>query len=481
MRILVYIALLFSPNFWGQNSVGYLYEELPHDSVIYSVKDHHSVFPSVRTVSKNDFDFSFSRNKKTAIGFQVLGDQIASYHDSLTYRSGAGIGVESNFSNKWYLRVQAIGGIVQGSSFLTTNAIYSKLDNYKGQYLDVRGRVAYTPNDIFNFQVGLDHNYIGQGSRSLFLSDYGVPHPFAQIRTKFWRVEYTNFYQFYREKLGSNWASKFGATHHISLNIAKWLNLGIFETVLFSPKDTTLNRGFDAEYLNPVIFYRPQEYALGSADNVLLGMELNAYWKGQTFYSQFLLDEFFLSEIRAKSGWWANKFGAQAGIKGRFNTQKFLTKGNWFYRLEYNFTRPYTFAHLNALQVYGNQGSVLAHPYGANFMEIIGELKYQQERWLGQVYASYYLQGYDKEGFSYGGNIYLPYTFRPYDYDHFTGQGNGQNGFKLMLKGSYRILPQGNIQLFLENHLRYIHQQKEIRYIPVLGLRSQLWNDYRNY
>jgi hypothetical protein len=236
-------------------------------------------------------------------------------------------------TKKWYGRVAAIGGIGEPNDVFNTNSYYSEQKEKKEHYADIRGRISYTHNNFFNFQIGLDNNFIGEGNRSLLLSDYGDPYPFGQIRTRFWRVEYTVLYQFMREKNGPKYSSKNGATHHISLNAAKWLNIGIFETVMFRPKDTLLNRGYDLEYLNPIIFYRPQEYSLGSSDNVLIGLSLDGHYKQHTFYSQWILDEFNLKEIRKKTKWWANKFGLQFGYKSRIKG----ASGNWFVRVEYNY------------------------------------------------------------------------------------------------------------------------------------------------
>jgi hypothetical protein len=405
------------------------------------------------------------------------------YSDNSEYRLGGGIRFESSIKNKWHVVLNGIEGIGSADSNFTSKAYIVQAKNKNYLYTDLRGRVSYTPNDVFNFQVGLDHNFIGEGNRSLFLSDYGKPYPFAMIRTRFWRVEYSVLYQFFREELKDKWRMKNSATHHISLNATKWLNFGIFETVIFQPKDTMLNRGYDVEYLNPVIFYRPQEYAMGSSDNVLLGASLTAKWKKLTFYGQFIIDEFSLTEIRAKSKWWANKYGMQTGVKGRFK----YGNGTCFFRTEFNFVRPYTYAHLNSGQNYGNMGATLAHPYGSNFFEILGELKYQNKRWTVKTFASYFLHGMDKDGYSFGGNLYSSYDNRPIvngvaqEYGHYTGQGTGNNGFRAILTISYQLIKDGNIQAFLENQYRYDSAFKRSMYIPMVGIRSQLWNDYRNY
>jgi hypothetical protein len=123
----------------------------------------------------------------------------------------------------------------------------------------------------------------------------------------------------------------------------------------------------------------------------------------------------------------------------------------------------------------------LAHPYGANFMEILGEYKVQVKKWSFKGYASYFLRGYDKDGYSYGGNVYQPYTLRPTNYGNFIGQGIRNNGLRVSLCISYKLVADGNIQAFFENQLRYDRGFNSLSYVPLIGIRSSLWNDYRNY
>jgi hypothetical protein len=280
-----------------------------------------------------------------------------------------------------------------------------------------------------------------------------------------------------REGEHKDWESKFASSHHISLNATKWLNIGIFETVVFQPKDTLLNRGFDAEYLNPMVFYRPQEYSLGSSDNVLIGFEMSAKFKQHTAYFQFVLDEFFLAEIKAHNGWWANKFGGQLGVKGRF--QKGENK--FFYRVESNFARPFTYSHISDDLNYGNQGTPLAHVYGSNFVEVLGELKWQRNRFGAKFFTNYSMHGSDKNGFNYGADIYLPYINRPSEYNHFIGNGVARNFYRAQFTFNFKILERGYLKGFAENLFVYDVQNAKANYTLVVGLRSMLWNDRRNY
>lgn len=470
MKGWIYIAfIMLAPIVRSQGSVGYLYRELASDSIQNrNLRIHTSLKPAIRLSSDSD---KYAR-------INGLVDLNYLHGDQGMYKTGIGAEFTSLINDKWYFRVAGVHGISNADSIFGPKS-YLSFDGTSQfrQYTDIRSRISYTPNHIFNFQAGVDHNFIGEGSRSLLLSDYGTPYPFGLIRANFWRFEYSILYQFMRERDNNRWEGKFMSSHHISFNAAPWLNIGIFESVIFQPKDTLLNRGFDVEYLNPFIFYRPQEYSLGSSDNVLLGMELTARVKNYTIYSQLILDEFYLAELRARSGWWANKFGAQLGVKGRWN----IGDHAFFFRTEYNFTRPYTFAHISEELNYGNQGTPLAHPYGANFMEVLGELKWSRNKWNAELFMSYYVRGLNHNGAAYGGDIYDSYVDRPFDYGHFIGQGHQVNGFNTMLSASYEITPHGKISAFAENHLRLNTRNIGPKYMFVVGVRSLLWNDYRNY
>jgi hypothetical protein len=134
---------------------------------------------------------------------------------------------------------------------------------------------------------------------------------------------------------------------------------------------------------------------------------------------------------------------------------------------------------LNPLQNYANAGFTLAHPYGGNFGEILGELKWQKNKWMIKTFISYGIQGFDKGGKSYGGDVYQPYTNRPYNYDHEIGQGQKNNFFRNQWVASYSL--HGYYTIFTEVNLRYDSAFSRFTFLPMFGFRSNLWNDYRNY
>lgn len=467
---LLHIVLFAATISFAQPEVDILFEELPSDTVFNTgLRIHNSLKPAIRIPSSN------GGNYIKAEGLTDLNYAQNFYPEG---KVGLGFQATGSFNNKWYFRLASVGGITNftGDLYPKTFIINETKNADNSIYYDIRSRISYTPNHIFNFQVGLDHNFIGEGSRSMFLSDYGRPYPFALIRTNFWRIEYSVLYQFMHENHEDKNEFKFMSSHHISFNAAKNINIGLFETVIFQPKDTLLTRGFDAEYLNPLVFYRPQEYALGSSDNVLIGFDATVKWKKHIFYGQVIVDEFDLPQLRAKTGYWANKFGGQIGAKGRFGQNN-----EFFYRVEYNFARPYTYTHVSDDLAYGTQGTNLAHPYGANFMEILGELKYQRKKWLFKLFSNYYLKGENQFGFSYGGNVYDSYVNRPDDYGFYIGRGRQKNASNTILTASYQLFNKYSVNAFTEVHAKNFAQQNETKFLLIVGVRSLLWNDYRNY
>jgi hypothetical protein len=230
------------------------------------------------------------------------------------------------------------------------------------------------------------------------------------------------------------------------MGITKWLNVGIFEGVVFGRKDH-----FEFGYLNPVIFYRSIEQQNGSFDNSVAGLDFKANVAHRfQFYGQLLLDEFKLSEIKAHRGWWANKFAYQLGAKyiDAFNIK------NLDLQIESNRIRPFTYSHRDSVANYTHYNQPLAHPQGANLQEIIGIARYQPAaKWMVEAKAIYYTQGKDSGNVSYGSNIFLPNVdpYRKQDYGFNVGSGVKTKTAYASLLLSYELKP----NLFIESNAVY--------------------------
>lgn len=298
-------------------------------------------------------------------------------------------------------------------------------------FLQARGYITFNVTKHIDIQFGHDRFFIGNGQRSLIFSDFSPPAWFIKGNVKVWKINYLFLVnQMTADVVGSRgglvdasggYPNKFTALHHLSINIGKKLNVGVFESVVFSPDDSTGARGFRLDYLNPIIFYRAIEQQNGSSDNVLLGFDFkwNAVRK-LSFYGQFLLDEFVIDNIRAGNGWWANKFGVQGGAKyvDAFGIANLDLQG------EVNIVRPYTYSHGANYSNYSSYRQPIAHPLGANFNEVIGILRYQPLPRLnltGKLMVSRI--GRDSTGVNWGSDILKNNGTRQQNYGNKIGQG----------------------------------------------------------
>ncbi|MSQ78944.1 MAG: hypothetical protein EXR21_04605, partial [Flavobacteriaceae bacterium] len=330
-------------------------------------------------------------------------------------------------------RVNSTDTVLPGSGFIKPfkNKYFSQTNAY--DYFLAKGYITFQPiKKYMDLQFGQDRNFIGNGIRSLILSDFSTDYLFLKLNTKIRRVNYMNLFtkmaDYQGRQVGANINPKYMAMHHISVNVTKNLNFGLFESVVFQRKDSFGQvQGFELDYLNPIIFYRSVEHGNNSVDNSLLGVD----WKWNflhrfSLYGQLVLDEFLLGHIRARDGWWGNKYGIQAGMK---YIDAFKIK-NLDLQAEFNTVRPYTYTHEKTGTNYSHYGQPLAHPLGANFQEYILKAWYQPAKRL-TVQATYIASttGLDSNGSHWGSNIFADYHKRqqhkgsPYDLGHFIGQG----------------------------------------------------------
>jgi hypothetical protein len=297
-------------------------------------------------------------------------------------------------------------------------------------FFQARAYIDWNVSKSIWMQFGHDRMFIGNGVRSLVFSDFAPPHLYWRTNVKVWKINY--LFQINRMVAQPNatpagsrsgkYPEKFVAFHHASINIGKKLNVGFFESVVFSPADPAVpNNSFELNYLNPVIFYRAVEHQFGSADNVILGADFkwNAI-KKVSFYGQFVLDEFLLDNIRAQTGWWANKFAAQLGGKyiDAFGIANLDLQG------EVNVVRPYTYTHNTAFGSYTNFHQAIAHPLGANFTELVGIVRYQPLPRLHLSARTFLIRtGRDRPGENWGADLLKNSAIRQQDFGNTIGQG----------------------------------------------------------
>ena len=313
-------------------------------------------------------------------------------------------------------------------------------------FFTARGYISFDAAKFINFQFGHDKQFIGNGYRSLILSDFSNNHLFLKINTNVWRLHYSFMISEMRADapgtMGGSSSSvdfpkKYMAFHRLGINITDQLNLGVFESVVFGQHQDSVGTSFELDYLNPIIFYRAIEQSGGSQDNALLGADLTwNFLKRFSLYGQLVFDEFLLKEVKSGDGWWGNKISYQMGLK----YIDVFGINNLDLQLEGNFSRPYTYAHITNYTSYSHYKQALAHPLGANFKEFVALAHYQPHpklRLSAKLITAKY--GADTDSTNWGADILKSYNTREMDFNNEIGQGVATDLFYFDFTASYQL------------------------------------------
>ena len=237
--------------------------------------------------------------------------------------------------------------------------------------------ISYTPTDYFNFQLGTGKNFIGDGYRSLLLSDASFNYPFWKIITTFGKkdqFQYTklnaSLSSITRREKGSTaetlFARKTMSTHYFSWLATKWLNIGLFESTLWQTEDSAGTKPLQWQQFNPIIGVNTATTGFNDVNHTVIGTNLKIKLPFKTvLYNQFVYDG-------------GSKYGYQFGIR-------YFGINNLTLQAEYNSVAPYTYSSDIRLQSYSNYNEALAHPLGANFNEIVGIINYKFKRLFVQI------------------------------------------------------------------------------------------------
>lgn len=313
-------------------------------------------------------------------------------------------------------------------------------------------------NKHFIWSVGNSRQNLGYGWRSLILSNNASALPFMKLETRIGKkITFTNLWsrthslQRMQDHFDLN--PKYIAVHTLEWKINRKWAVSAHEMVVWQARDSASHRELDLHYLNPFLFYRPVEFSQGSADNVLLGAS-GIYTHSNAFqvYGQVILDEFLMSEIRNRNGWWGNKFGMQLGMQIQPKRIQGL-----FFLTEWSFVRPFTYTHGSDIQAWEHMGQPLAHPLGANFYEWYSRVNYQHAKWHYSASIVWGAFGRDAQH-NVGGNIFQSYVNPWSVYGNKILQGNRSTLFVVNAEAAYQVTPK--LEVF--GFLRYRSEDRRV-------------------
>ena len=400
--------------------------------------------------------FPIFSNGQISTSYSLVNKSFSAFHSDLVYSDGPdttkslsacsrffGVGSASNtdFASTYILGATMSANLSDKISFASHfDYLEGNHNSLVNEYRDslslfpvfgkeksrIQYNFRYYVNKFIDIDFGKGNHFIGDGYRSMLLSIDHSPYSYLKLTTKFGRVRYYNLYTTFLDIQESDqYRKKHSSIHFLDFKLTKNISIGVFEAILWQAKDDNYNRGYDVEYLNPVIFFRPVEFSKNSPDNVLMGVNFNATFNPITFYSQVLLDDLNISRQKDRDdeysgGFFQNKFAYQLGLKSFFQGINVL--------LEYNQSQPYTYAHKETMQSYTHMNQALAHPLGANFKEMVAIADYSIEKWKYSIKLTLANLGLDSVDTHYGQNIFASdfdaqADGGEYSYGNFNGQG----------------------------------------------------------
>ncbi len=224
--------------------------------------------------------------------------------------------------------------------------------------------VSIAPDIHFNIQFGHGKNFIGDGYRSILLSDNAFSYPYLRINTRFLKqkIQYTALYAWLQsmERIPEAttpealFQRKSASFHYLSLIPLKWLQVGLFESIIWQRWDSTGSKPVNYMFANPLPVINTAMYGFNDQNNALAGINLRLNpFKKLIIYSQFAMDD-------------ENKYAWQSGMK----IFDLLIK-NLDIQVEYNHSDEGMYVHDVQLQSYFDMGQSMAHPFQGNFNEFI--------------------------------------------------------------------------------------------------------------
>lgn len=431
------------------------------------------------------------------LDLQAGRDFTAKYNTNLNtrgYQFGGTIGTKFSFYASafedqakfpaYYNTLVNENQFIPGQAYLRN---YHGIKKNTADWSYVTAILSYNITKKLNVTLGEDKMFIGDGYRSLLLSDYAANMPLVRLTANIGKhVQYMAAWA-YIEDIKENKFDTFGSNrrkwaffHYLDWNVSNRVSFGFFNAVISPEADAAGNRrGFDLNFINPIVFSSSLGPSRQPKDNTLIGFTGKYKILDKTaLYAQLLLDRFKASDFFSGNNA-DNTNGLQVGIRGA----DLLEVKRFNYIFEFNTVKPYTYQNTNSISSYAFYGDPLAHPYGANFRELLGILNYSFGRIDLQGQLNYAKYGLDATTVINNGKI-VTKPFVPADNTTTTiGQGISTNLYYAEGTVSFLINPKYNLRFELSGLYRKEHNSLIDNKTTLLtfGLRSSFRNLYHDF
>ena len=190
-------------------------------------------------------------------------------HNGRGFQLAVDLGPTVSFQSSFYENQAVLPGYLYRYAQLQSVVPgQGRIKNFNTRGLDfawATGNVSWSPRPWLNAQIGQGRHFVGNGYRSVLLSDNASPYPYVKLSalTNNKRFQYTTIFaklqlvgEANRLPTGEAGESLFywkrASFQYLSANLGP-LQLGLFEGTLWKNIDTSGVRPFNAMQMNPVI------------------------------------------------------------------------------------------------------------------------------------------------------------------------------------------------------------------------------------
>jgi len=313
---------------------------------------------------------------------------------------------------------QSIGELYPNQStgvYTTQNAVIpgsARCKPFKGDAFDyayAMGNLVYKPLKQLAISAGNTTQFVGDGYRSMLLSDNALPAPFIRVDYKIndrWEFNYLRMrsMNFMRKAVYNTveafYETKGTSVNYLTFHATKNIALSLFESAVWYRGDSISARPINPLYFNPIPLINGLIVKDSLASQILgLNVSLLATER-QRFYGQFVISNYSLKS-----------FAAQAGYRCYFGKKSFS-----MLQLEYNYAAKNMYVASNIRLNYTHGNVAMAHPKGNGFQEIVIRYAFDKKRWYADLrtniyivkdYQSTALLSVRKEQVALDGNVFL--------------------------------------------------------------------------
>lgn len=334
---------------------------------------------------------------------------------------------------------------------------YKTFKNTGYDYAFSSGFFSYQAFKNLNIQVGHGKQKIGNGYRSLLLSDNSFNYPYIRITSQWLKgkLQYNNIYAvlmnletggaktpLFTEPL---YQKKALSIQYLSYNVNKRINIGLFQGMIWEAADSSNRQHLAWQYFNPIIFSNLGFYGLNNKNNIVVGATANIKITNKlSAYAQFMGDDF---SNTSKLG---SAFGYQVGAK-YFDA---FTLKNLLLQVEYNDVAEGSFnspVGTTSNQSFSHYNQTLAYTQGYG-KEIVALIDYKYHRFFVNAKVNYQVLTFNKYAFynntftkiqlgytintAYNFNVSLGYNNRAQNFYDFKASNNKTSFYTLSLKSN---------------------------------------------